>query len=514
MLRIPVYAAWLAAGLVTAFTIRYASFTAWGTDPASYVSAAHRWATHDVFASDSLQLWAAPSAVGVPVGSRQGAIPGTQVTIYPLGFPVLLAMGVLIDGDLGVYLIAPAFAGLLVLSSFAVARNVVSDWAALVATCLVALNPIAHTYTVTPMSDVPAAALVMLAVAMSIRPSMMAAAAAGASVGAAIMTRPILAPLAVVPFFLSFRGEKRARWSHTAVFVLVASIGPAVLAWSQLALYGGPLTSGYGEAVGFFSRDRIAVNAGVYIRHLATVSSPLVFFGLLCALPLYHSLEERKPFVLRVTVGLIALVVINIALYLPYLTYDEVGYTRFFLPAQTALFVLLAVAAAYASAGAARQWKPLAVICTLPVLIVMYTNTQFMPLMMHPRVEQPHARTLGLYLREVLPPNAAVITYLHSASIAHYSGRQIVRFDLLPSGRGAEQFIARLIARGYHPVFVVDQDNEPAQYRMALGGTVYERLDWPARATAMTPGSSTLRYVDAAARDQSRDRLPPIDLLR
>jgi hypothetical protein len=75
MQRIPVYAAWLAAGLVTAFTIRYASFT--------------------------------PSSVGVPIGSRAGAIQGTYVPMYPLGFPVLLAVGVLADADLGVYLIAP-----------------------------------------------------------------------------------------------------------------------------------------------------------------------------------------------------------------------------------------------------------------------------------------------------------------------------------------------------------------------------------------------------------------------
>jgi hypothetical protein len=511
MQRIPVYAAWLAAGLVTAFTIRYASFTAWGTDPASYVSAAHRWAAHDVFASDSFQMWSTPSSVGVPVGSRAGAIQGTYVPMYPLGFPVLLAVGVLADADLGVYLIAPVFAGILVLSAFALARSIVNDWAAVFAAALVALNPIAHVFTVTTMSDVPAAALVTLAVAMSVRPSMMAAAAAGASIAAAIMTRPILSPLTVVPLMLCFRGT---RWSHAAVFVLVASIGPALLAWSQVVLYGGPLTSGYGETGTFFGAARVAVNARVYIGHLAAVSSPLVFFGLLCAVPLYYTLEERKPFILRVIIGLITLVVINVAVYLPYLTYEDIGYTRFLLPAQTALFVLLAVATAYACAGAAKRWKPLAVICTLPVVIVIYTNTQLMPLMMHPHVEQPHARTLGLYLRAVLPANAAVIAFLHSAGIAHYTGRQIVRFDLLPPGREAERFIERLLARGYHPVFVVDQDNEPAQYKMALGGTAYERLDWPARATAMIPGSSTVVYLDAADRDRSPDRIPPIDLLR
>ena len=92
--------------------------------------------------------------------------------------------------------------------------------------------------------------------------------------------------------------------------------------------------------------------------------------------------------------------------------------------------------------------------------------------------------------------------------------KPIVRFDFLAGGREAEMVIERSIARGYRPVFVIDQKNEGAQYREALRGTSYEHLDWPARSIARRPGSSTLLYVDAADGDRPRDRIPPMDLLK
>ena len=500
MARAPVYSACLVAALVMAGTVRFASFTAWGTDPAAYLMAAHQWAAGALQAPDAFQLWDPPLAIGIPLGSRQGAVPGTYVTIYPLGFPLLLAVGVLADADLGAYVIPPLFAGVLVMATFAVARHVTNDWWALLASVLVALNPIVLAHAVTPMSDVPAAALLMLSIAMSVRPGVAAAAAAGACMAMAVMTRAILLPIAVVPFALALTYSSFERWTRAAVFVLFVAIGPAVLAWSQAVLYGSPFTPGYPQFEIFFSRDRVLTNAAVYLRNLTTIHTPAIFIGLVATVPLYFARALRRPAELRVITALLALIGINYAVYLPYLTYDDVWSTRFVLPLQIALIILLAAAIGYAAQLVARVWKPLAAVCAVPAVIIAYEGAKLLPLLLYAYSGQSQVRAMGHYLREALPRNAAVVSMLHSGAVAHYAGATVVRYDFFPRGRDAERLIERLEARGYHVVFVLDQHNEGATYKMALQGTAFERMEWRSRAHFQNPGSSEIWYVDAVDR--------------
>jgi MFS family permease len=508
--RVALYTALLIAGLVTAFTIRYASFTPWASDTGSYVHAARRWAERDLFAPEAFHMWPRWSALGPPLGNRHGAISATYVTVYPLGFPILLAVGDLVDGDLGPYVIPPMCAGILVLATFAISRRMAPDWAALLAAMLVAVSPIVLANSVLAMSDVPATALVMLAIAMSVRPSMMAAAAAGACIAFAVTTRPVLAPLGVVPLFLVLTGTWS--WKHTAVFVLTAAIGPAMIAWSQLVLYGGALTSGYIGIEAFFSRDRIATNAEIYPRNLIALHSPFIFLGIAAVVPLYYTQDNRNPVVLRIILALIALVLLNYVLYLPYLTYEEIWFTRFMLPAQAALFILLAAAIAYAVTAVSRLAKALSIVCVVPALIVMYEGTKVYRDLFAAWPAQVHARLMGHYLRDALPRNAAVISSLHSGAIAHYTGRQIVRFDFM-SRADADVFIEALVQRRFRPVFVIDQENEWGLYNEIFAGTQHQRLDWPERAKA-TGGTATMWYLDLSDRNRPRDELQPLDILR
>ena len=500
MHRIPLYAAWLMAAIVAAGTVRYASFTAWGTDPASYLSAAHQWASGELYEPNAFHMWEPPLSIGLPLGSRHSTISGTHVTMYPLGFPLLLAAGELADADLGAYVVTPLFAGILVVATFFVARRVTDDWAALIAGGLVAMSPIVLGHSVIPMSDVPATAFLMLGIAMSVRPSLAAAMAAGACVAFAVMTRPVFAPLALVPFVLVLLETSQARWRRVTLYLVFAAIGPAMLAWSQWVLYGNPLTPGYSQFEIFFNRDRIAVNAEVYIRNLRLVYTPLIFAGFFAALPLYYARGERDAARLRTIVCLMLLAAINYAVYLPYLTYDDVGFTRFMLPLHGALVTLLASSIGDAAALAARLWKPLAAICVLPAIVIGYQGTKLYGLVWYAYVGQSQVRLMGKYLREALPRNAAVISFLHSGAVAHYTGAEIVRYDFMPRGREAERLIERLERRGYRPVFVLDQENETANYKMALQGTPFERMEWRARANFQNPGSSTIWYVDGTDR--------------
>ena len=76
-------------------------------------------------------------------------------------------------------------------------------------------------------------------------------------------------------------------------------------------------------------------------------------------------------------IALVAIVLINYAVYLPYMTYDDIWSTRFVLPAQIALFILLAAAASDAVIAVSRLARVLAIVCIVPVGIVAYEGTKY-----------------------------------------------------------------------------------------------------------------------------------------
>jgi hypothetical protein len=125
------------AGLTMAITIHNASFAPWASDAGTYVHAARRWAQRDLFSPDEFQMWPRWKHLGVPAGHTTTAISGTYATIVPLGFPVLLAVGDMVDSQVGVYTVAPFFAGLLALLTFDVGRRVTSAAAAFTAAAAV-----------------------------------------------------------------------------------------------------------------------------------------------------------------------------------------------------------------------------------------------------------------------------------------------------------------------------------------------------------------------------------------
>ena len=120
--RLAVLAAAL-SGLVAAVALRFSTFVPWGTDAAAYIEAGYRWAEGQLFEPTSLRFWAAWAAgeVESPLGNRPGPIDGTSVSMYPLGYPLLLAAA-LTFGWLGPYLVAPLSAGVLAWCTFLLGR--------------------------------------------------------------------------------------------------------------------------------------------------------------------------------------------------------------------------------------------------------------------------------------------------------------------------------------------------------------------------------------------------------
>ena len=333
--------------------------------------------------------------------------------------------------------------------------------------------------------------------------------ATGAAVSGAILIRPNLAPLAIIPGVLVLLSPnakdvapKRWHWIGAGLFVLTASVGPGVVAWSQAVMYGGPLVPGYVEWEGFFRRAHIWPNARLYPQLLWRLHTPLVFLGLLGALLIYRT----RP----VAISAVAFV-LNVAVMLPYLSLDNWPFLRFFLPALAALFILFAATVARAGGWLQSRSRFLTPLALVPVAIVIWSAAPQIGYALNDWRAQSRIRLMGHYLREVLPPNAAVLSFVHSGAVRYYTGRQIVRLDLLEPA-SLDGVVDDLRRRGYRPVFVLDEVLEGNAFRTLFAQSRYGRLHWPPRATFLAV--SRIWYLDAADRDLfEQGSRWPVDML-
>ena len=194
--------------------------------------------------------------------------------------------------------------------TFAIGRRLVSDLVGLVAAWLVATSPAVLAMLVSPMSDVPAAALWAAAIYFALGNSNASALAAGLASSGAILIRPNLAPLAaVLVVWRLWSGLKPCATAHGDVGakpklarIAVARIAvarcrrqgfsPAVLmiagaipgclfiAWINSTLYGSPLASGYGSLSELFSIGNVLTNLRRYGGWLIESQTPLALAGI------------------------------------------------------------------------------------------------------------------------------------------------------------------------------------------------------------------------------------------
>ncbi len=101
------------------------------------------------------------------------------------------------------------------------------------------------------MSDVPVSAWWLAAFVPALRTGTGLAALAGIATSLAVLTRPNLAPLAVIvalPYVVRWlRHRSLAHSVDLGIFALTAAIGPAIVAWLFNYWYGSPFLSGYGS---------------------------------------------------------------------------------------------------------------------------------------------------------------------------------------------------------------------------------------------------------------------------
>jgi hypothetical protein len=501
----------LTGALMTAGIIgwgTYLSPTVGGADSYGYVSTAERLLARELVVPEPLAT-VLPFADGIVAATPLGYMPAVRVAnasapMYPLGLPVLMAAAQAMAGRAAPFAVAPIMGLVLLLA----ARQTALAWyqdrdVARVACALLALHPLVFTYSLQPMSDVPATALMMVAIAAISRQSH---ARAGCAAGAAVLIRPALAPAAILLALLPIarwwwtsRSEEQtaarpgagrtAPGTHrpapaillrdTAERVLGPArssgryLGPlaaaiALLAWTQWYLYGHPLSSGYGNVGGLFSVATAAENVRSY-----------AYWGFVTLGPLWLVATAAGVALSGATARLVlALVAAGVAIpYVFYRPYDHWETLRFLLPALAAATVV----AAAGLVGLARRIAGEAgggLLAATAAGFIVWGWVGWMAaqqVFTMPQHEARH-RLAAQLVEHAAPPDAIVLALQHSGSLRYYTARSTVNWDAVPPG--ALPATVKALQRHGRAVFLmIDSAAEREMFEARHGGAL-DSGDW------------------------------------
>ena len=272
--------------LTAVVSIRWGAFAIGGSDSHCYAGQARMFVEGRVSLAPPLALpvpWPNAAATFAPSGFAPGPDPaGGSVPLCAAGLAVAMAAAMRIAGDAAIFAVVPLMGLLAVWSTWLLGRRVAGPLVGAASAALVACSPIFLYQLVQPMSDVPAAALWTAAIATALgppgakRPGIGRGLAAGLITGAAIMMRPNLAPLAIIPMLLAWP-------SRTAAIAAAGGAVPGIVAVAllQAAIYGSPLRSGYGDLGQLFSLGYVKTNIVNYPAWLAYAHTPVLALGVL-----------------------------------------------------------------------------------------------------------------------------------------------------------------------------------------------------------------------------------------
>jgi hypothetical protein len=378
-------------------------------------------------------------------------------------------------GPFGAFLAVPLLGGVAVFVAFLLGKRLAGAACGLMGAALLFTSPVFLYQLKEPMSDVPVTAWWLLAILLAAMSTPWAALGGGLAASAAILTRPNLVPLAgLVAFFVltysavGFR-ERLTNATLFSVGVIPGCVGVGLL---NSALYGSPLASGYGSMSELFSGSYFWPNLSRYARWLIETETPLVLLAPVAVMVFNRSERPLSWLFITFSAALYAC-------YAFYLPFDSWTYLRFLLPA---IALILMLAAACVLQLSARLSSSLAkvIVAALFVLLLAWRweTTGLKP----PPPNERRYAVIGEYVRDQLPPNAIVLSIIHSGSVRYYSGRTTLRWDWLPA-EWLERSLAFLRSNGYRPLLLIE-DWERSQYMERFATqTKIGSLDWPPIAT-------------------------------
>ena len=467
----------IAALLLAVFAagVHWGTFAAGGSDSYCYVHQAEGWATGHLQVVEPLALeapWPDAPLTLAPAGHiPSSTLRGAAVPMCPAGLSIAMAPFVRAGG---VFLVVPLFGALLVWSVYVLGSRF-SRRVGLASAALVACSPAFLFQLMQPMSDVPAAALWVMAAASATGANRRAPLMAGLATSAAILVRPNLLPMGIV-LGLYFLGKRSSRLGDSLMFAAAAAPGCLAVALIQQMFYGSPLRSGYGSLDALFSTANIVPNAARYFTWMWQSHTPAWLIAL------------AAPFVLpgSLTALLLSLAAVNVACYLPYAVFNDWWYLRFLLPAIAIVIVLMtgvidAIAARTSRIDLSRTGKLLnraavvGVVALVICLLFIREARARSAFDLH-RLESRYERA-GVYVAGHLPSNALVITSWESGSIRFYGHRKTLVWDALDPA-WLDRAIAYSRARGLEPFLLFERWEEP-NFRQRFAGSAIARLDWP-----------------------------------
>ncbi len=483
--RFSIDARWVAG--VSALAAATAGF-AWGThvaggsDSYCYLSQAELFAAGHIVNSQPLAAiapWERGADAFVPVGHVPAfSQPGATAPMCPPGYPILMALARTVGGRSAMFAVVPLLGALAVWATFLLGRRVAGPAAGALAAWLLAASPPFLYQVVQPMTDVPAAAMWAVALvvvsdrrfASSARGAMLG----GIAVGAALLIRPNLVPVAGVAALAVFI-ERPLRWRD--VLRTWAGFGAGILpfvlvvAALQNAMYGFPLKSGYGDLDFLFRIDHVWPNLQRYPAWLLQTETPIVLFAL--ASPWL----ANSPTLRRQRVWLLGFIAAIFVCYIPYEVFDAWWYLRFLLPAYPALLALTAAAVVGCLSWLSAPWRALG-LAAVAMIAVFLVRGAIDGHAFGLRDFERRFRLAGEYVDSQLPKNAAIVTAHESGSVRFYSGRVTVTWRALPAD-GFDRALEFLRAQGYRPYLLLEHWEQPEFVRQFEGKTMLGGLGWP-----------------------------------
>jgi hypothetical protein len=407
-----------------------------------------------------------------------------------------MAVASWLGGDRAVYYVVPLLGGLSVWLAYMIGTRVAGHRAATIAAALYAFSPIFLFQSIQPMSDVPATAWWLLAWLFALAPGALPALAAGLAAAAAVLTRPNLILLAVVLGVIVIGRLPRLRRASLFICGLAPACG--AVAVLDAIWYGSPLRSGYGSITHLYEWNNAVPNVRNYGSWLLETESPIVLLSI------------AAPLVARVkhVAALSAFVAVVALSYVFYAVFDNWTFLRFLLPALPLLFILTS---AVIVSGIERL--PLAIrgaaVFLVCVLLPSWYLVKSAALNVFDigRAERRYV-AVGEFVRDRLPPNAVVITVIHSGSLWLYGHRPTLRWDYLEPAQ-LEPAIDIMRARGYAPYILLEQWEEELFRARFAGVSPIGQVWWPPAVEYLGLSNVRLYSVDDRSRYLAGARVLP-----
>jgi Dolichyl-phosphate-mannose-protein mannosyltransferase len=446
-----------AVGIVWALVagVRFGTFSAGGSDSFGYISQAHLFSRADL--TDQVPMraeftWRDAELSLIPLAYRPAAQPGRMAPVPPPGLPLILA-AVRPLGERAMYLVIPVFGALAVFCTLAIGRRLGDPLAGGIAALLLSVSATFLLLHFAPMSDVPVTALWLAALVMAHARTKFAPLLAGVLTGAAVLTRPNLAPLAAVIAAL-IAVENTARIRNAAMFLAPVTAAVAALLWIQSQRYGGALQSGYGPAEELFALAYVGPNLLSYAGRVTSVFSLVIWLWLASPILLWR--RSPPPLLL----ACLAIVVGTWIAYLVYLPFEPWFFTRFLLPAIPIMLVLAVMVVLVAIRRLPFWMRPVAVAVFVAVMLAALAGqSRRLGVFDSKSIEQKYPEA-GAYVRQQLPASAYVLARQHSGSVRLYGERPTIRWDVI-GGDQLDLVVATLRSIGATVYVVADDDEMP-----------------------------------------------------